>query len=57
MEDEDGPKVAKVVYEELTKGEMFDLEDVPYALDAAVQKLRDDNVAPHRWAPFIHMGA
>ena len=57
MNDEDGPFIAKVVYEELVKNNHLDLTAVPYALDLAVQKLRKTGVPPHRWAPYIHMGA
>jgi hypothetical protein len=57
MDDFDGPVVAKTVYEHLLKPEVFDLDAVPHALDAAVQQLRDAGVPAHRWAPYIHMGA
>lgn len=57
MNDEDGPFVAKHVYQELVKGEYIDTDQVPYALDLAVQRLRQRGVSPHRWAPYIHMGA
>lgn len=57
MGDLDGPIVARVVYEELTQVDAFNPEDVPYALDTAVHKLRSQGAPPHRWAPFIHLGA
>ena len=57
MNDEDGPVIAKVVYRELMKGEFLDPDAIPYALDMAVCKLRSMGAAPHRWAPYIHMGA
>lgn len=57
MGDADGPFVAKCVYEEIMKDEIFDLDTVPYALDAAVRQLRKRGLAPSRWATFIHMGA
>jgi CHAT domain-containing protein len=57
MSDLDGPEITQSVYEALLQKEVFDLEDIPYALDAAVRKLRDSGVPPHRWATFIHMGA
>ncbi len=57
MGDIDGPKVAKIVYEELMKDEAVDLNTIPYALDAAIQAIRKDGVPPQRWATFIHFGA
>lgn len=57
MNDEDGPVVAKVVYRELMKGEFLDPDLIPYALDMAICKLRSMGAPPHRWAPYIHMGA
>jgi hypothetical protein len=55
--DDDGPKVAKWFYEELFAKEVVDADSVAYAIDFAVGKLRESGVPPHRWAPFIHMGA
>jgi hypothetical protein len=57
MHDADGPFIAEAVYRELCKGDVIDLREVPYALDAAVQELRNKGLPPRRWAPFIHMGA
>jgi hypothetical protein len=57
ISDIDGPKVAKWFYEELLSKEVVDVSSVAYALDSAVDKLRDSGVSPDRWAPFIHMGA
>ena len=57
MNDEDGPTVAKIVYRALVKEEFLDPDVFPYALDTAVRKLRDGGAQPHRWAPYIHMGA
>jgi hypothetical protein len=57
MGDEDGPEVAKTVYEALFAQESVELDTVPRALDAAVRKLRAQGVAPERWATFIHLGA
>lgn len=56
MADADGPTVAKHVYDYILKSDTFDLDDVPYALDEAVQLLRDKGVPASRWAPFMHMG-
>jgi hypothetical protein len=57
MHDADGPLVAKTVYGELLKKPVFELDDIPYALDAAVQALRENGAPPCRWATFVHMGA
>jgi hypothetical protein len=56
MHDEDGPKVARAFYEALFRSETLDLDDVPYALDEAVQTLRKAGVPAQRWALFMHMG-
>jgi CHAT domain-containing protein len=58
MNDIDGPVVTKTVYEELFVGEsdILDFDIIPYALDMAVRKLRDQGLEPSRWAPYIHMG-
>lgn len=53
----DGPIVARVFYKELMKDNYLNLDAIPYALDFAVQELRKQGVPPHRWAPYIHMGA
>ena len=57
MYDKDSPMVAQWFYEALLEKEMIDLGDIPYALDAAVQKLRETGVGPDRWATYIHIGA
>jgi hypothetical protein len=56
MHDEDGPKVADRLYEVLFKKDSLDLDDIPYALDDAVQVLRRGGVPASRWALFMHMG-
>jgi CHAT domain-containing protein len=58
MGDVDGPVVAETVYQELFQGEddALSFEAVPYALDAAVRKLRAQGLEPSRWAPYIHIG-
>jgi hypothetical protein len=56
MSDEDGPRLAHLFYEVLFEREQIDLDDIPYALDAAVQILRSDGVPARRWALFMHMG-
>lgn len=60
MDDRDGPLVAKTFYQELLKDKHLDLDAVPYALDAAIQKLRREGGVgrhPNRWVPYIHIGA
>jgi CHAT domain-containing protein len=58
MGDVDGPIIARIVYEKLFSGnsEMLDFDIVPYALDAAVQKLRAQGLEPSRWASYVHIG-
>jgi hypothetical protein len=57
MHDMDGPKVAQWFYEALLENETIELDDIPYALDEAVQKLRDTGASPARWATYMHFGA
>lgn len=57
MYDDDGPRMAQWFYEALLEKEMLDLTDIPYALDTAVQKLRDTGAPAARWATYMHMGA
>jgi hypothetical protein len=56
MHDADGPQVARHFYERLLESDQLDLDDIPYALDAAVCMLREAGVPPSRWALFVHMG-
>jgi hypothetical protein len=56
MHDEDGPHVARWFYESLFAREELDLDDIAYALDSAVTKLREKGVSTARWALFIHLG-
>jgi CHAT domain-containing protein len=58
MNDVDGPMIAGAFYREFFQGdsEWLDADDVPYALDAAVQELRRMYPDPTRWAPYIHLG-
>jgi CHAT domain-containing protein len=53
MSDEDGPAMAEWFYEELMSNETVDAD----ALDSAVQKLREKEPSPKRWAQFVHLGA
>jgi hypothetical protein len=57
MGDPDGPILTEHIYEQLLSGGVFDLNQVAYALDGAVAKLRRKGVPSERWATFIHMGA
>jgi hypothetical protein len=56
MHDEDGLKLAQCFYEALFAKETLDLDDIAYALDEAIQDLRNQGVPAQRWALFIHMG-
>ncbi|EIN08584.1 hypothetical protein PUNSTDRAFT_134957 [Punctularia strigosozonata HHB-11173 SS5] len=58
MEDVDGPLIAKSVYEDLFSrdAEYLNPDDIAYALDEAVLKLRLVHPEPSRWAPYIHLG-
>jgi hypothetical protein len=56
MSDEDGPRLARRFYDVLLEREQLDLDDIPYALDAAVQALRSASLPSRRWALFMHMG-
>jgi hypothetical protein len=57
MTDADGPIVASSLYKTLFQEEVFDLDVVPYALDNAARRLREEEVDARRWAVFVHMGA
>jgi hypothetical protein len=57
MGDADGPLVAEIVYRELTKRSILESDDVAYAVDVAVSKLRAEGLPASRWATFIHVGA
>jgi hypothetical protein len=56
MNDEDGPAIASSVYQSLLAKDQLDLDDVPYALDDAIQELRRSGSPAARWALFMHMG-
>jgi hypothetical protein len=58
MQDIDGPRTSESIYEEVFRGdsEYINPDDVAYALDAAVRRLRHEVKDPMRWAPYIHMG-
>jgi hypothetical protein len=57
MSDVDGPVVAEEFYQNLLSQDTISYDTVPYALDAAVAKLRKQGASPERWATFIHVGA
>jgi hypothetical protein len=57
MYDQDGPKMAEWFYEALFEKETVQLDDIPYALDKAVQKLRAAGAPAVRWATYMHWGA
>jgi hypothetical protein len=60
MGDLEGPVIASNIYSSLfSSGNMSDFLDpntVPYALDEAVQKLRNSGLDPSSWATYIHIG-
>lgn len=58
MNDNDGPLIARTIYEEIFKDPTasLDPEMIPYALDYAIQKLQQNGVHPSRWATYIHVG-
>jgi hypothetical protein len=54
----DGLEVAREIYNDLFggEGELLDAGAIPYALDAAVTRLRRKGLHPSRWVPYIHLG-
>ncbi|KAF8869393.1 CHAT domain-containing protein, partial [Infundibulicybe gibba] len=57
INDQDGPPVAEAVYNHTWgQGKLPSVTDTAEALHIAVNKLRSQNVPPHRWVPFIHIG-
>lgn len=58
MNDADGPYVAKIVYKRLFEddSEFLDRDTIPFALDEAARKLREDGIPAARWATYIHVG-
>lgn len=58
MDDADGQVMARWFYEELMKKETIELDDIPYALDVAVGKLRKlAKREARQWATYMHIGA
>jgi hypothetical protein len=60
MRDFEGPKVAESIYSTLFKdgdgSEFLNPDDVPYALDEAVAKMRRSGLDPSFWATYVHIG-
>jgi hypothetical protein len=60
MRDREGPVIAKSIYSALFKAdvtsEYLNPDDVPYALDDAVRKLRASGLDPSIWATYVHIG-
>ncbi|KAG8877655.1 hypothetical protein FRB97_003209 [Tulasnella sp. 331] len=58
MDDEDGPKVAKIFYEYMFRNgpEGVDCRDAAKALSRAVKRLRVRRVPLERWINFVHLG-
>jgi hypothetical protein len=57
MNDADGPRMAQWFYEALLEKEVIELDDIPYALDSAIQNLRQSGAPAGRWAAYMHWGA
>jgi hypothetical protein len=57
MNDTDGLRMAEWFYEVLLENESIKLDDIPYALDLAIQKLRKRGAPAARWATYMHWGA
>lgn len=56
MHDVDGPLITEWFYKALLERDVITLDDIPYALDEAVTRLRESNVSVARWATFMHIG-
>jgi CHAT domain-containing protein len=60
MGDLEGPVIAESIYSTLfnpnKESDVLDPNDVPYALDDAVQRLRSSGHDPNVWATYIHIG-
>jgi hypothetical protein len=60
MRDLEGPQVADSIYAALFKDDnnedYVDPDDIPYALDEAVAKLRNSGLDPSLWATYVHIG-
>jgi hypothetical protein len=59
MRDLEGPDVADSIYSALfhdDDSEYLDPDEVPYALDDAVRKMRESGLDPSFWATYVHIG-
>lgn len=54
--DEDAPRMAEEVYRAILTKDGMDLEKTAEGLQCAVRKMREDDLPPQRWIPFIHVG-
>lgn len=54
--DEDAPGVTREVYDAIITDEGLDITKAADGLHRAVRKMREANIPPHRWVPFIHVG-
>jgi hypothetical protein len=68
MGDAQGPLAAKSIYEGLLgrEDENVTLDDIPYLIDQAIEKLREQSLAGNKppfdpeayfWAQFVYIGA
>lgn len=56
MKDEDGPRLAEVLYKDLFSTENGARVDPATSLRCAVNLMRADNLPLVRWVPFVHFG-
>jgi CHAT domain-containing protein len=56
IRDDDGPRVAEVVYSRMLKDGKPNRREAAYALHDAVKQLRDSGAEFTSWVPFIHIG-
>ncbi|KIM28572.1 hypothetical protein M408DRAFT_307873 [Serendipita vermifera MAFF 305830] len=56
IQDNDAPKVTKVVYERMLKDGVPNRKEAARALHEAVKELRESGADFLSWVPFIHMG-
>ncbi|EIN05254.1 hypothetical protein PUNSTDRAFT_74990, partial [Punctularia strigosozonata HHB-11173 SS5] len=58
MADADGPEIARSIYQNIFSSESdhIDPDDIAYALDEAITKLRIAQPEPFRWEPYVHIG-
>ncbi|KAF7776820.1 hypothetical protein Agabi119p4_5213 [Agaricus bisporus var. burnettii] len=54
--DEDAPRMAEEVYRAILTKDGMDPEKAAEGLHCAVRKMREDDLPPQRWIPFIHVG-